>query len=200
MTGLTGEPTLPAGGGNAMTHAIRPTWLLALVLVAACGSPATPPSTAETAADPGGQAANPPAEQPEPGNAGGIVAPTIGDASYVRGTAHVEVTGQRTLSTDATLVPGVSLTAGGTTLLLYGAGEGEETVLISISNGPDTGLAMTITAPSLTTGGDGSTGCAFEISRNDDSGLSGTFNCRGLSTVSLDTATIDVNGSFAAER
>lgn len=188
-----------AGGGIAVKHATRHAWLLALVLVAACGSATTPGSTAETALDQGG-AANPPAEAPEAGNAGGIAAPAIGDASYTSGTAHVEVTGQRSLSTDATLVPGASLTAGGSTLLLYGAGEGQEAVVISISNGQDSGLSMTITAPSLITGGDGSSGCAFDLSRNDDSGLTGTFDCRGLATVGLDAATVDVKGSFAAER
>jgi hypothetical protein len=83
---------------------------------------------------------------------------------------------------------------------MYGAGEGEGAVLVSISNGPDTGLAMTISAANLITGGDGSTGCGFELTRNDQSGLAGTFSCRGLSTVGLDLATVDVSGTFTAER
>lgn len=182
-----------------MRHATRHAWLVTAVLVAACGSAATP-GAAGTAPDQGGQDANPPVDAPAAGNAGGVVAPAIADALYASGTAHVDVSGQRTLTTDAALVPGASMTTGGATLLLFGAGEGQEAVVISVSNGPDTGLAMTVTAPQLITGGDGSSGCAFELTRNDDSGLTGTFTCRGISTVGLDLATVDVNGTFTAER
>ena len=51
--------------------------------------------------------------------------------------------------------------------------------MISISNGPDTGLAMTITAPKLATAGDGSTGCGFELTRNDQSGCHRNVQLRG---------------------
>lgn len=143
---------------------------------------------------------SPPDAAPEGGNSGGVVLVDIADATYTTGTAQVEVTGQQRLSADGTLLPGASLTNGGTTLLMYGAGEGEDAVVISISNGPETGLAMTISAAALITGGDGSSGCGFEFSRNDERGLAGTFSCRGLSTVGLDTATVDVSGTFTAER
>ena len=197
MTGSALRPTLPAGGGIVMKP-VGHRWLLVAVLVAACGSSATPGSTTEPAADQGGQTANAPDDAPAPG--GGVVAPSVADAIYMSGTTHIEVSGQRTLTADATLVPGASMTTAGTTLLMYGAGEGQEAIVVSIANGPDTGLAMTINAPQIITAGDGSTGCAFEITRNDDAGLAGSFTCRGISTVGLDMATVDVAGSFSAER
>ena len=175
----------------------RHAWLLVTVVVAACGSVAAPGSTRDSAAGQAGQAVDVPTDAPVP--AGGVNAPAIADALYMTGTAHIEVTGGRSLTTDATLVPGASMTTGGTTLLLYGAGEGQDAVVISISNGPGTGLAMTITAPQLTTGGDGSTGCGFDITRNDATGITGSFSCRGISTVGLDLTNVDVSGSFTAE-
>ena len=178
-----------------MKRQTRHAWLLSAVLVAACGS-AAPGSTAETGPGDGNQAVDSPTDAPAP--AGGIDAPAIADALYMSGTAHVEVSGGRSLTMDATLVPGASMSTGGTTLLLYGAGEGQDAIVISISNGPDTGLAMTITAPQLTTGGDGTSGCGFDVTQNDAAGLAGTFSCRGISTVGLDTATVDVSGAFSA--
>jgi hypothetical protein len=184
--------------GNDMKHRTRHTWFLAAILVAGCGSATPPGATADAAQGQGNAAVGSPADVPAAG--AGVEVPTIMDAMYTSGTAHIEVTGGKSLSTDATLVPGASMSTEGTTLLLYGAGDGQQAVVISISNGPDIGLAMTITAPELTTGGDGSSGCGFELTRNDDTGVTGSFSCRGITTVGLDMATVDASGTFSAER
>jgi hypothetical protein len=188
-----------------MNHVRRIALVMAVtILVAACGGS----STAPAALDGSGSDATPPEATAAGDNSGagggdagaaGQAIPDVADALYMTGTAHVEVSGQRTLTADAGLVPGASMTTGGTTLLSYSVGEGQDAVLISISNGPDIGLAVVLIAPSLTTGGDRTTGCAFDVTRNDSSGLAGTFACRGLSTVGLDLATVDIEGSFSAE-
>jgi len=183
-----------------MKHATRHAWLLATILVAACGSPTTPGSTVGTAPDQGGQTANPPVDTPSAGDAGGLVATDIEDATYTGGAIHVEVTGGKTLTADATLVQGASMTVEGTTLLMYLAGEGQDAVTVSVSNAPDIGLAMTISSAAVITGGDGSTGCAFDITRNDNSGLGGTFRCSGITALVFDMATVDARGTFSADR
>ena len=98
---------------------------LIAVIAASCGgssSPAPPGESSPAPADDGTTASTPVGGD----NPAGIVLAEIADASYTSGSAQVEVTGGRTLSADATLVGGVSMSTGGTTLLMYGAGEGEE--------------------------------------------------------------------------
>ena len=199
MTDRISERRLSSGGTKRMKQTTRHAWLLATLLLAACGAGSTPASTA-TPPDQASQPTDPPVEAPAPGNAGGIAAPAIDDAMYTGGTVHVEVTGGKTLTADAVLVQGVSMTTEGTTLLMYLAGEGQDAVTVSISNGADTGLAMTISAAEVITGGDASTGCAFDLTRNDSSGLGGTFRCDRITALGLDTATIDASVTFSADR
>ena len=104
------------------------------------------------------------------------------------------------MTADAALVPAASLTAEGTTLLMYLGGEGQNAVTVTVSNGSDIGLAMTISSASVITGGDGTTGCNFELTRNDSSGVGGTFQCRGITSLGLDMATVDASGTFTADR
>lgn len=172
--------------------------LMPLVLViASCGGSSSPSQAAAvpTEAAPG-QA---------PGDAGGAQAGggstqavTIAEATYTSGLAHVEVSGEKQLALDGQLVAGASMTAAGTTLLLYATGEGENASVFSISNGADTGLAFTITAPGIVAGGDGTSGCAIELTKNDGSGIEGHFDCSSLTTVGLDQATINVRATFSA--
>lgn len=170
-------------------------------VVSACGGSASTATvdgsasgSTDTNAEPAAQGAEAPAAN------GAVVAVTIADALYSTGSAHVEVSGGKQFTLDGQLAPGASMTTEGTTLLLYSAGEGENASVFSISNGADTGLAFTISAPGIITAGDGPTGCAIELTKNDGSGLEGRFTCRGLQTVGLDQAVVDVSATFSAAR
>jgi len=175
--------------------------VMALAAVAsACGGTASTapadgaaPGSTETNAAPAAQ----PAEAPAANAA--VDAVTIADAGYNTGSAHVEVSGGRQLTFDGQLLPGVSMTAEGTTLLMYPAADSSSGALLSVSNGPDTGLAFTVTGPDVTTGGDATNGCAIELTKNDAAGLAGTFDCRGLDAIALDTPKVDVRGTFTAQ-
>ena len=166
---------------------------------AACGGSSSAPSTGVTASSTG-TGEEQPAGAPPPAAGGAVEAVSIADGVYSGGSAHVEVSGGKQLTVDAPLVPAASMTTEGTTLLMYAAGEGENTSVFSISNGADTGLAFTVTGQGVFTGGDSSSGCAIELTKNDASGLEGRFACRGLQTVGLDVATIDVSATFSATR
>ncbi len=180
---------------------MRPSAFAGLVLglaavASACGGTAST-ATDGAATEPDAGAAAQTAEAPAPSAAANAV--TIADAAYNTGSAHIEVSGGRQLVLDGQLLPGMSVTAEGTTLLMYPAGDGSSGVLFTVSNGADTGLAFTVTAPEVTTGGDATNGCAIELTKNDASGLAGTFDCRGLDAIALDTPKVDVRGTFTAQ-
>lgn len=185
-----------------MQHFARAALIMSLVAVAsACGGAASTPTVDGSTPGSTGTNVEQAAQTAEAADGGGAVqAVTIADALYNTGSAHVEVSGGKQLTLDAQLVPGASMTTGGTTLLAYAAGEGENTSVFSISNGADTGLAFTLTAPGIVTGGDGTTGCAIELTKNDGSGLEGRFTCRRLQAVGLDLTTVDISATFSAAR
>lgn len=171
---------------------------LIAAIAAACGG--TPGATTEAR---GAESIDGVGEQPattaNPADGGGSVeVPTIPDATYTSGDAHVDVSGQRQLTVDTQILSGVAFTSAGSTLLLYSSGEGENLVSFSVSVNPDSGPAITLSAPNLVTGGDPATGCAFEFTKNDASGLGGTVRCAGIPTVGLDQATVDLNATFSA--
>jgi hypothetical protein len=130
--------------------------------------------------------------------AGGAVdAPTIADATYSSGSAHIEVSGGKQLTLDAQLAVGMSMTGAGATLLMYPA-EGSEGELFSISNSPETGLTFTLQAPGLVTGSDAST-CPIELAQNDASGIAGRFECSGLEALlGVVGGSVNVKATFSA--
>lgn len=168
------------------------------VLTTGCSSSSTGNATDPTVVASDDGATIDPNEPPAGGGGGGDV-PVIEDATYTGGTAHVVVSGQKSVTVDAPLVVGASVTVEGTTLLSYHGGDGQDAVTFSVTNSPDTGPAIIVTTAFLITGGDRSTGCTIELTRNDGSGVSGTFACSGLRSV-VDQATVDVNGTFSANR
>lgn len=170
---------------------------IAGLIAAGCGgsSPASPNDGAEPGSTSGVGA---PTAASGVGNGGAVEAVAIADAAYTTGSAHAEVTGGRQLTFDAQLLPGVSMTTEGTTLLMYPADQSGNGALLSISNGSDTGLALTITGTDVSTGGDTTTGCSFELTQNDAAGLAGRFECRGITSIAPDMPTVDVRGSFSA--
>jgi hypothetical protein len=183
---------------------MRPSRSLAAILFAgvlagltACGGSASGP-TSGAAGPSDGTSEESVGGGPTSDGGGTVQAVTIADANYTTGSAHVEVSGGKQATLDSQLIPGVSMTTEGTTLLMYAAGEGENASVFSISNGVDTGLAFTLSAQGIVTAGDGSTGCAIELTKNDGSGVEGQFTCRGMQTVGLDMTAVDVSGTFSA--
>jgi hypothetical protein len=170
---------------------------LAAVLAAGCGSS----STANPTVDSGATAVDEPtvdANQPAGGGGGDV--PVIADGSYTSGTSHVEVSGGKDLTADAALAVGASQTIEGTTLLLYQGGEGDNGIVFSVANASPDGPGITLTTAVVITGGDRNSGCTIEFTRNDGSGLAGTFDCVDLQGVGGYLGTVDVKGSFSAER
>ena len=97
---------------------------------------------------------------------------------------------------------GVSVSPGGTTVITYQGGTGNDTVAFAISNNPDTpdaGLTFSLSTTTWVTGGDGTTGCHIELTRNDASGVAGQFTCRGVQVIAgSGVATADVTATFSA--
>jgi hypothetical protein len=185
------------------------TSLIVFALIIAACSGSTSPSTGDGAAatevaapdDPAtAAAAGNPAETATDVDTGGAVdAPTIADATYSSGSAHVEVSGGTQLTLDAPLAVGMSMTGAGATLLMYPA-EGSEGELFSISSSPETGLGFTLQMPGLVTGGD-SSACPIELTQNDASGIAGRFDCSGLDALlGAVGGSVNVKATFSATK
>lgn len=182
---------------------MRQSPLMTIGLVAAaalwgCGGGSSASSAPAGAAAATDAAAGVPADATATQAGGPVQAVTIVEAVYATGAAHVEVSGGKQLTLDGQLVAGASMTVEGGTLLLYSAGEGESASVFAISNGGDSGIGFTLTAPGVVSGGDASTGCAINLTKNDASGVEGNFDCQGQTTVGLDQATIGVRATFSA--
>ena len=181
---------------------LRPALILAVAtILTACGGSGSPAATPGSVASDGqgDTGAGAPSEAaPAPG--GNVEVPTVAEALYQSGTAHIEVSGGRQLTADAALVPGASMgLSDGTMLAIYQFGEGQEVGTFSVSINPDTGPAVTLQAPNIITGGDSATGCAIEFTKSDATGVAGTFRCANIdSLTTLDVTKIDMSGSFSA--
>ena len=199
----------PFDGGPTMRPRQRPTTLAELalalatsmLLVVACGGGAGTGTDPDGAADgdQGGAVESQAAEAP-----GGGDLPDVADGAYTGGTAHIEVTGDKTLNADLALRshhvhhggrrdrPGRSTRAANRILI--------HTI---VAFGTESGPAFSLTSPVVFAAGGLEQGCAFELTRNDASGLAGTFTCRGLDGMSaegLEQPKVDVVGTFTADR
>ncbi len=181
--------------------------LVALLSVAACGGGGGSGDASGDggAQDGGGAAATPAGQEPTTAPAAGggdDDVPVIADGTYTAGTAHIEVTGDKSMTVDAPLVPGASSTASGSTLLMFLLGEGEAAVTLTVAVNADPGPAISLASATVFTAGGGDEGCRFRFTRNDASGVAGTFACPGLEGMSAggaEQATVDVNGTFSAD-
>jgi len=189
-----------------MRHPIVATGVILFALItAACGGSSSPSSgdgaTVSEAAAPDDAATAAAGNPAEPAiDAGGAVnAPTIADATYTSGSAHIEVSGGKQLTLDAQLAAGMSMTGAGATLLMYPT-EGSQGELFSISNSPETGLNFTLQAPGLVTGSDAPT-CPIELTQNDASGIAGRFDCSGLDALlGAVGGSVNVKATFSASK
>ena len=175
-----------------------------MFLVIACGGGAGTEGDPDDApdGDTGGAVASQPAEAPG-GNAGGGDLPDVADGTYTGGTAHIEVTGDKSLSVDLPLDPVTSITAEGATGLAFYTGSEPDVIHTIVAFGTESGPAFSLTSPVVFAAGGLEQGCVFEITRNDATGLTGTFTCRGLDGMSaegLEQPKVDVVGTFTADR
>ncbi|HEY0443499.1 MAG TPA: hypothetical protein VGC90_04675 [Candidatus Limnocylindrales bacterium] len=173
--GATSATSSPAGGG-------------------ASGAASTGPAAATPAQPAGGATADP----------GAASNPIIADGTFTTGKFHADIHGDVTLTVDAPLQGGISVTAAGSTVLSFidpksGTGGG-------LSLSPE-GNAVTISSPQVTTAGTsaavGGAGCTITVSTSDASRVAGTFDCHGLAGIvvaSRKNVTVDMQGTFEATR
>lgn len=142
-----------------------------------------------------------PTQAPAAGGGRGDI-PAIADGTYTGGTAHLEVSGDKTLVVDLPLLPITSTTVGGFTLLTYSAGDGEANVSLNVIVDPEVGPSMSLASAVVFSVGGREQGCAFEFTRNDGSGVSGTVACsdlEGMSAGGLEQPIVDIHGTFTAD-
>ncbi len=149
-------------------------------------------------------AATPAGEEPTPAPAagGGGDVPAIADGTYTGGTAHLEVSGDKTLVADLPLQTITSTTVGGFTLLTYSAGDGEANVSLNVVVDPEAGPSINLSSAVVFSVGGREQGCAFEFTRNDGSGVSGTVACSDLESMSaggVEHPVVDIHGTFTAD-
>ncbi len=178
--------------------------LLALLSFAACGG-----GTGGSGTDGGGDGTNPgetaagetPTEAPAAGGGGDL--PDIADGPYAAGTVHLEVSGDKSLNVDLALIPGVSSTTNGATILFYQSGEGQDATALTIVLEAEAGPGFNLTSPVVLSAGGRAEGCRFDFTRNDGSGLTGTLSCSGIDGMAaggLENPQIDVRATFSADR
>lgn len=184
---------------------------LALGLIAALSFAACGGGGSGGGGDSGGGDATSPAETPAPeepteapaaGGRGGGDIPVLANGTYTGGTAHLKVSGDKTLNVDLPLQTITSTTLDGFTLLTYSAGDGQANVALNVVVDPETGPAFSLSSAPVFTGGGRGEGCTFEFNRNDGSGVSGTFACSNLEGMSAEGAerpTVDIKGTFSAD-
>jgi hypothetical protein len=181
----------------------------ALMIVSACGGGVSATSSPTNGAA-GGTSSTPAAATnvlpggatPTPPAAGSN--PVIADGTFTTGKFHAVVRGDVSLILDAPLQGGISMTAAGSTVLNYIDGKTAAGGAVTLS--PE-GSAITISAPAVTTVGTsaavGGGGCVITVTTSDAARVNGSFDCHALpGTVlaSRKTVTIDVQGTFEANR
>lgn len=181
-------------------HALVAVSLMAVVF-AACGGgsgSATEAPQAGATDEPAAGASNVPAA-PAPGGGGDL--PTVPDAPYATGSAHVEYSGDGQQGTiDAQLAPGTGITLNGFTSLMYldpaDAGSSIQIVL-----DPDVGGTLSLTSGTLVAAGGRAEGCTFEVTTADASGVAGSFSCQdiaGFADGGSQAVKLDATGTFEA--
>ena len=180
--------------------------IASLTIVAACGGGSTPAGggsgtdsavTDGTTTEDSGSGGD--------GTTGGAVQdiPTIADGYYKSGTAHVEITGDKSQTADVELVGAASGTFTGSTVLQYIVGEGNDAVSVVIGLDTESGASVAFTSAVVVAGGGPEQGCSFKLDRNEASGIGGTFACSGVAAMSPGAVTlsnVNLAATFSADR
>ena len=182
--------------------------IASLTLVAACGGSnpaggggsATDSASTDAAAteDAGGGGSG-------DGTTGGVVQdmPTIADGYYATGTAHVEISGDKSQTVDVELIGAASGTFTGSTVLQYTTGEGNEGVSVVVGLDKASGASIAFTSAVVVAGGGPEQHCSFNLDRNEASGIGGSFACSGLAGLApggLTTSSVNLEATFTANR
>jgi hypothetical protein len=190
-----------------MTRLLSITLLIAsLTLLAACGGGSNPAGGGSGAGDSATDAA-PTGDSGGGGDQTTSTAvhdiPTIADGYYKTGTAHVEITGDKSQTVDLELIGAASGTFTGSTVLQYVAGEGDQAVSVVVGLDKESGASIAVTSAVVFAGGGPEQGCSFNLDRNEASGIGGTFACSGLDGLSagaVTTSKVNVQATFTANR
>ena len=173
------------------------TTLLAF-LVSACGGNAG--SSSAPSVD-GGTQASEAATSPEAsaGGGGGGVGITglkpVEDGNFPSAKAHIEITGDRTATVDAT---GNGFAGGGVAVLTFIDSANSSLTTIGLSTVDEVGLAVQI--GTVATAVNWGQGCTATITRQDATGISGEFTCQDVPGIdTADALTLSLKGTFSAE-
>ena len=183
--------------------------IASLTFLAACGGGSNPADGGGSATDAATTEATATADSGGGGSGNGTTGatahdiPTIADGYYKTGTAHVEVSGDKSQTVDVELIGAASGTFTGSTVLQYFTGEGTEGVSVVIGFDKESGASIAFTSAVIVAGGGAEQGCAFNLDRNDAAGIGGSFSCSGLAGLvagALTTNTVNIQATFTADR
>ena len=183
---------------NGVRQVLLVTTLLA-VLVSACGGNAG--SSAAPSVD-GGTQPSEAATSPDTssGGGGGAGAGIVGlkpieDGTYTSAKVHVEMSGDRSATNDAT---GNGFAGSGVAVLTFADSANSSLITIGLSTVEAVGIAVQIgtVATAVNWGG----GCTATITRQDATGLSGEFTCQDVDGVDgVQALKLSLKGTFSAE-
>ena len=177
---------------------------IGLLFTSACGG-SSKPAAKSSDNTPTGQNSSSSQSTDSSSNGGGGGGGTIAGGgvvigNYSQGSAHVEISGGRSESTDFNAAGGATTPDG--TFVSFTSGDGQNSMTITVSPKQDeTGVAVSING--LTTGGAFNDKCRIDVTKNDASELTGTFTCTGVDGVSgsqVFQGNLNVTGRFSAKR
>jgi hypothetical protein len=169
-----------------------------LVVVSACGGGAGSSSAPSVDGSQPSEAATSPDASSGGGSGGGAgitgLKP-VEDGNFTSGQLHVEMTGDRTATVDAT---GNGFAGGGVAVLTFVDSANTSLTTIGFSTVEEVGLAVQIgTVATAVNWGDG---CTATITRQDATGISGEFTCQDVPGIdTADALTLSLQGTFSAE-
>jgi hypothetical protein len=119
--------------------------------------------------------------------------PTLGDASYAKGTAHFEVSGDKDASYD--LLGGGATTGGFTTLSFRDDGTGATLAIVWGDSESDPAVALA--GEDFATGGTIGKECSVSVDTSDATSVAGEFECKDMPGVGgVQELKLDAKGSF----
>lgn len=120
--------------------------------------------------------------------------PSLGDASYATGTAHVTISGDKDASYD--LLGGGATTGGFTTLSFRDDATGATLAIVWGDSESDPAVALA--GADFAAGGTIGKECSVSVDKSDAASVAGEFECKGIPGVSgVQELKVDAKGSFA---
>jgi hypothetical protein len=169
-------------------------------MIAACGGSALPAADVSPTASGAATASATPSASAGGGGGTSAGIPTIADGAYRSGRTHLEISGGKSDTVDASGAGG--FTQSNTTVLVLPSADNKKIVTLSFlaPTESDRG-AVAVTTSEYSFVGEWGKECQVRFTRNDASGLSGEFSCRDAPGVAVLTdVMVNVTGTFSVER